>query len=109
MNDLLEELENLPNKYREVAIKAATAEANFKNLSEQSKNMLASLKGKHEGSDVERERLARCSDEWILHSQALADARHDYLVVRSHLNALQVKFETLRSLNSRHVAEINLR
>jgi len=104
-----EELKKLPENYMLCSLKNAKAEADFKNLNEQSKNLLATLKSKHQAnSETERERLALSSDKWMIHINGLNEAREEHLRLRSHLKALEVKLSCLQSLNSRYVSEMKL-
>lgn len=109
MENLINQLEQLPAKYDELSNIAASTEAKFKNLDEAKKAILAKAELNHPGStQAETARNGLASTEWATQLAGLAASRYNYLKAKARLDSLSVKLKVLQSLNSNSVAEKRL-
>jgi hypothetical protein len=111
--ETVQEMSKLPELYDKLSYDAAIKEAEFKNLEEQRKVILAGIKNRAKKENLKAtesalERVALCSEEYGIFMNGYCESRHRYLVSKAALNALEVKIDILRSKNSYDVARIKL-
>lgn len=111
--ETIQELEKIPALYEKLSSDAAIKEATYKNLEEQKKSIFSGIKNraKREQSNLPEsalERIAYASEEYQIFIDGLCKARHDYLVSKAALNALDIKVDVLRSINTTNNAKIKL-
>jgi len=99
--------ENIPWEIERVWHQYAQAKANSEMLSESKHSILAMEASKHEGSEAERNRIARCSDAYKKYLKWVQEARSKELTLKATMDSLDKQFEYCRSMNSLKKKEIN--
>ncbi len=96
--------QSLYEKGREYAQKWAYAEM----MDESKKSVLASVSSTFEWSEATKERQARCSDEFKIYLAKVQKARQEAIESKMIVDAIQMRFEYCRSVNSRAKKEMDL-
>ncbi len=86
----------------------ASAKANSEMLSESKHSVLATQASKHQWSEAERNRIARCSDAYREYLKWVQQARQKELELKYELDSLNMDFEYQRSMNSLKKKEMNI-
>ena len=103
--DIKEAVDKLPALIKERGGKYAEKQAEYENLKDLKDVLLAKIANDIEAkSEAERERRAKTSEAYENHLEGLRIAREESLKAKALLHAAEVKYELIRSLNSREVA-----
>ncbi len=86
----------------------AQKQAYFEMLDESKKSVLASISSTFEWAEVTRERQARCSDEFKQYLAKVQKARIEAINSKMIIDAIDMRFEWCRSVNSRAKKEMDL-
>lgn len=100
--------EEIPYKMEQVGSQLAEARAEYEFLSEMRKVVLAKEASKQHGAEIAKDRIARTTDIYITHLEAIREAQHKYLKLQTMYEALQARFEWFRSQNANRRAEMQL-
>jgi len=77
-------------------------------LMESRKSVIAKIASEQEGSEAQRERIARSHPEYREYLANVRKVRQKELELKFELDSLQMHFEYLRSMNSLRKKEIDL-
>jgi len=113
--DIIKDLQTLPNKLFKFGMDYAEKKSCFNTIDEQKKTILADIKNRiafdyapEKVSEAQLEREALASNEYKQYLFGRGLAERLYLKSQATYNALQVKVDCTRSLNSLRKVEANL-
>lgn len=86
----------------------AQKQAYYDMIEESKKSVLASIASAFEWAEATRERQARCSDEFKLYLAKVQKARIEAINAKMLIDAIDMRFEWCRSVNSRAKKEMDL-
>lgn len=102
------EFDDIPQAMRQVGKKIAEHTAQWEFLDEERKVVLALMASNQEWSEATRDRLARTTNEYRTHLQAIREARKLMLTDKTEYEALQARFEWYRTKSADYRAEAKL-
>ena len=100
--------EELPSKLYEYGMNYAKAKAKKEMLDDSKKSVLAKEASNHQGSEATKNRIALTSDVYKEYLHWYQQAIQEELELKYTLNAIEMRFEYCRSMNSRKKAEMRL-
>lgn len=100
--------EQLPSKLYEYGMKYAKAKAKKEMLDDSKKSVLAKEASQHEWSEATKTRIALTSVDYKEYLHWYQQAIQEELELKFTLNAIEMRFEYCRSMNSRQKAEMRM-